>query len=77
MDPETVHPLLFLDSQGKIFKIAPNPTAMKRALKFQIPQNNAFKPLMMIMNSLLKTENSQARLRMMEYSASRWCIYKS
>ncbi len=67
VDPETVHPLLFLDNQGKIFKIAPNPTAMKRVLKFPIPKNNAFKPLMMITNSLLKTEKSQARLRMMEY----------
>jgi hypothetical protein len=67
VNSETVHPLLFLDGQGNIFKVAPNPTAMKWVLKFPIPKNDALKPLLMLTNSLLKTEISQARLRMMEY----------
>ena len=67
VDTENVHPLLFLDSQGKIFKVAPNPTAMNWVLKLPILKNNSLKPLLMLTNSLLKTETSQARLRMMEY----------
>lgn len=67
IDPENVHPLLFLDSQGKIFKVAPNSTGMNWVLKFPILKNEYLKPLLMLTTSLLKTETSQARLRMMEY----------
>lgn len=67
IDPENVHPLLFLDSQGKIFPVAPNPTLMNWVLKLPIPKNNSLKPLLMLTNSLLKTDKSQARLRMTEY----------
>jgi hypothetical protein len=67
VDPETVHPLLFLGSQGKIFKVAPNAILMNWALKLPILKNESLKPWMMLTNSLLKTEKSQARLRMMEY----------
>ena len=67
VDPETVHPLLFSDGQGKIFKVAPNPTAMNWVVKLPMLKNDAFKPLLMLTNSLLKTEESQARLRMMDY----------
>lgn len=67
VDSENVHPLLFLDSQGQVFKVAPNPTAMNWVLKFPIPKNDSLKPLLILINSLLKTEKSQARLRMMEY----------
>ena len=69
--PENVHPLLFLDSKGKIFKVAPHPTAMNWVLKWLILKNNSLKPLLMLTNFLLriflKTEKSQARLRIMEY----------
>ncbi|MFM6058007.1 MAG: DUF4334 domain-containing protein [Microcystis aeruginosa] len=67
VDTENVHPLLFLDGQGKMFKVAPNPTAMNWILRLPILKNNSLKPLLMLTNSLLKTETSQARLRMMEY----------
>ncbi|MBE9037994.1 DUF4334 domain-containing protein [aff. Roholtiella sp. LEGE 12411] len=67
VDAENVHPLLFLDSQGKIFQVAPNPSLMSWVLKLPIPKNNSLKPLLMLINSLLKTDKSQARLRMMEY----------
>ncbi|MDJ0533412.1 MAG: DUF4334 domain-containing protein [Xenococcaceae cyanobacterium MO_207.B15] len=67
VDSENVHPLLFLDSQGKVFKVAPNPTAMNWVLRFPLPKNDSLKPLLMLINSFLKTEKSQARLRMMEY----------
>ncbi|MEA5568284.1 DUF4334 domain-containing protein [Anabaena sp. UHCC 0399] len=67
IDSENVHPLLFLDNQGKIFQVAPNPTLMNWVLKLPIPKNNSLKPLLVSINSLLKTDKSQARLRMMEY----------
>ena len=67
IDPENVHPLLFADSQGNIFKVAPNPIAMDWVLKLPFLKNESLKPLLMLTNSLLKTETSQARLRMMEY----------
>jgi hypothetical protein len=67
LDSENVHPLLFLDSQGKIFKVAPNATLINWVVKLPILKNNYLKPLMMLTNLLLKTEASQARLRMMEH----------
>jgi hypothetical protein len=67
LDPENVHPLLFSGNKGEIFKVAPHPTLMNWVLKLPIPRNTAFTPLLMFTNSLLKTEKSQARLRMMEY----------
>jgi len=40
---------------------------MNWILQLPILKNNSLKPLLMLTNSLLKTETSQARLRMMEY----------
>ncbi|MDJ0702151.1 MAG: DUF4334 domain-containing protein [Leptolyngbyaceae cyanobacterium MO_188.B28] len=65
--PDQVHPLLFLDGHKKIFKVAPNPIAMNLALRFPFPKSNAIKPLLTLVNSMLKTEESQARIRMMEH----------
>ncbi|MEQ8973132.1 MAG: DUF4334 domain-containing protein [Coleofasciculus sp. C1-SOL-03] len=71
IDPETVHPLLFLESQGKIFKVAPNSTAINLLFKLPLLNNDSLKPWLRLTNSLLKpfveTEESQARLRMMDY----------
>jgi hypothetical protein len=67
IDPETVHPLLFLDSGQRITKVAPNPVAMEWMLKTPVFKNESFKPLVAVTTSLLKTEQSQARLRMMEF----------
>jgi Domain of unknown function (DUF4334)/GXWXG protein len=67
ISPEQVHPLLFLDGQGNIIKVAPNPIAMDWVLKIPGIKQAFAKPLLTLTNSLLKTETSQARLRMMEY----------
>jgi hypothetical protein len=67
IDPETVHPLLFNKGQRKIFKVAPDPTLMNWMLKISLPRTEALKPLLTRLLLLLKTEKSQARLRMMEY----------
>ena len=65
--PDHVHPLLFLDGNNKIFKVTPNPTAMNLALRFAVPKNQAIKLLFKVMNLMLKTEESKARIRMMEH----------
>jgi len=67
VDPDTVHPLLFLDNSGQIIKIAPNPLFMNLALNIQIPRNDVLKPIYTFLNSLQKTDKSQARLRMVDY----------
>ncbi len=66
IDSEIVHPLLFTDNKGKIFKVNPNPQAMNLVMKMPIPNNPSLKPLFITLNSFFKTEQSQARLRMME-----------
>ncbi|BAU64364.1 hypothetical protein STA3757_17360 [Stanieria sp. NIES-3757] len=67
INPEQVHPLLFLDSNNKIFKVDPNPILMNLALRFPIPKNEAMKSVLTFMNPMMKTEESKARIRMMEH----------
>lgn len=67
VSPDCVHPLLFVDGSGDIFKLSPNPQMMKMAVSLPIPRNDAVKPVFTLFNPLLKTEKSQARLRMMEH----------
>ncbi|MGB7083982.1 MAG: DUF4334 domain-containing protein, partial [Phormidesmis sp.] len=65
--PEHVHPLLFSDSAGQIFKAVPLPGMIAIALRLPILKNEAIKPLFNTVSPLLKTEKSQARLRLMEH----------
>ena len=67
INPETVHPLLFLNPQGEIIKVAPQPLAMKWALNMPGIKSDFMKPFLGLTSTLLKTEESQARLRMMDY----------
>ena len=67
VDSDTVHPLLFFDNVGKIIKIAPNSLMMHLASSELIPRNETLKPLYTFFNSLQKTDQSQARMRMVEY----------
>lgn len=67
INPDCVHPLLFSDNDGRVFKVDPNPIAMDLGLRFPIPKNDAMKPVYSVMNKLLETEESKARVRMMEY----------
>jgi len=64
---EIVHPLLFLDSQGQLFKVAPRAQAMKMVLKMPFLKQDWLKPLLKLSPALLQTQTSQARLRMMAY----------
>lgn len=63
---DKVHPLLFADG-GKIFKVDPNPIAFKLGFNLPIPKNPDFKPFYLQASKLLQTEDTKARLRMMEY----------
>ncbi len=67
VDAENVHPLLFSNNRGHIIKVAPKPMAMNWVLKFPVLKQDFMKPLLVMINVLLRTERSQARLRMMEY----------
>lgn len=67
VDRDRVHPLLFTDSNNQIFKVNPLSIGMKFALRFPIPNNEALKPLYNLLLLMLKTEDSQARIRMTEY----------
>ncbi len=67
VSPECVHPLLFIDGKEETFKVSPSPEMMKMALRLPIPKSEAATPVYTLFSSLLKTERSQARLRMMEH----------
>ena len=66
IDPETVHPLLFNDDQGNLFKLRPDPTIMVLAFKFPITQYQWLLPALKLLNNFAKTEKSQARLRLLQ-----------
>ncbi len=66
VDPETVHPLLFTDANGDLLKLAPTPAAMRWARRLAFLRDPAWRPLLRFGTGLLRTEHSQARLRMME-----------
>ncbi len=63
---DSVHPLLFSDGNS-IFKVDPNPTIINLGLSLPIPRNEAMKPLYIQMSKIFKTEDSKARVRMMDY----------
>ncbi|MGR3278466.1 DUF4334 domain-containing protein [Acaryochloris marina NIES-2412] len=67
VNDDQVHPLLFQDSQENIFKVKPYSLVMKSGVRFPILKHKALNSTVRFMTSLLKTEASQARLRMMEY----------
>ena len=66
IDADNVHPLLFSDG-NKTFNVDPNPSITNLGLRFPMPQNDSLKPCYSAMSKLLATEESKARVRMMEY----------
>ncbi|MEM9809292.1 MAG: DUF4334 domain-containing protein [Cyanobacteria bacterium P01_D01_bin.56] len=74
IDPDCVHPLLFSDGPddgpddgSRIYKVAPNPIAVNLGFSLDLPKKKTLKPLYRAMSKLLKTEESKASVRMMEY----------
>jgi len=66
ISPDCVHPLLFSDGNN-LYKVDPNPTVFNLGFSLDLPQKESLKPLYIAMSKLLKTEESKARVRMMEY----------
>ncbi len=67
VSPDCVHPLLMQNAQQHIYKMAPNPMLFKVMQKFSLPKDAAWQPVYTWLNMLSKTEDSQARLRLMDY----------
>ncbi|QDZ39777.1 DUF4334 domain-containing protein [Euhalothece natronophila Z-M001] len=67
VDFDQVHPLLFLNRQNQPIKIDPNPTLMNLSAKLNFPKESWLGTLFRWTLPLVKTEQSKARLRMMEY----------
>ena len=57
----------FLDSNNNIFKVDPNPIPINLGLSLPVFKSQTIKSIFQLMNLMLKTEKSQARMRMMEY----------
>lgn len=66
-DPETVHPLLHQDGRGRLFRVKPRPTLVALSLKLPILKSKPLQPVSRLLTRLLKTKDSQARLRMVEH----------
>ncbi len=67
VDADTVHPLLFSDGNQQIFKVAPQLAIMQMSLQLPVLKNKALQPILRLLTLILRTENSQARIRMTEY----------
>ena len=67
VSPDCVHPLLFSDGTNQPYAIDPNPTAVNIGFSIDLPQKQSLKPMYIAMSKLLKTEESKARVRMMEH----------
>jgi len=66
-DAETVHPLLHLDGRGNLFRVRPRPSMVYASLRHPWLKSQPLQPVSRFVLRLLKTERSQARLRMVEY----------
>jgi hypothetical protein len=67
VSPDCVHPLLMRDSRQNICKIAASPLLFKLFQRISFPKSEAWQPIYTLLNTLSKTEDSQARLRLMDY----------
>lgn len=67
IDTEQVHPLLFRSVQNSIIKVAPQASLMLWALRLPVLKQPFFKLALALGTRLLKTDRSQARLRMMAH----------
>jgi len=66
-DAETVHPLLHQNGRGALFRVRPRPTLVYLSLHLPILKARALRPLSLLITALLRTRQSQARARMVEY----------
>ncbi len=71
VDADTVHPLLFTDAQGEIYKV--NPGLMPMQLAGRVPGNKSWpaRKAFQLMQPMISTTTSKATLRMTEYRGKR------
>ncbi len=67
VDSETVHPLLHSSGRGELFRVKPRPMVVSLSLQLPFLKSKPLWPLSRLMTRLLKTHDSQARIRMVEY----------
>jgi hypothetical protein len=71
VDADTVHPLLFTDSNGEIYKV--NPGLMPMQLAGRVPGNKSWpaRKAFQLMQPMISTSTSKATLRLTEYRGKR------
>jgi hypothetical protein len=67
VSPDCVHPLLMRNARQHIYKMVPNSLMFKLTQQISLPRGRAWQPIYTWLNTLFKTNASQARLRLMEY----------
>lgn len=67
LDPDHVHPLVFTDGGGKIFKVNPALMPMGMALKYPVLKRKFMRTLFRLGRPLLQTRKTGARLRLIEH----------
>ncbi|MDR4509145.1 MAG: DUF4334 domain-containing protein [Candidatus Brocadiaceae bacterium] len=67
IDPDNVHPLLFLDRKNHIFRVNPRWIPLKLLVHFTMSRNKITKRVFLAMKWFLKTDKTTAKIRMMEY----------
>ncbi|WP_231574743.1 DUF4334 domain-containing protein [Paenibacillus sp. FSL R7-0273] len=65
IDAETVHPLLFQKSNGRLLRV--NPGLLPLTLPFQLIPRRIVRPLFALISPFIRTRSSKARLRMIGY----------
>jgi hypothetical protein len=67
VDLDQVHPLVFVDNNGNRFLVDPKKIFNRQILNYEVPTNEVLKQMFLATRWLLETQESKARVRMMEY----------
>ena len=66
-DEDNVHPLLFENKKGDIYKISPSKLLIGTDLNIALSRNKIVQKIFPIFKGIFKTKKSQARIRMVKY----------
>lgn len=66
-DADHVHPLLFSDGRGGLFRVNPALVPMSLATRLELPRTSLAGSLFRLLKPVLQTRHSKARLRLTEY----------
>ena len=67
LNADEVHPLLMTGGRNQVFKLAPQPALMRLSTRLPTAGLDLLQPWLRLSSRLFKPEQSQARLRTMEY----------